>query len=225
MAAISCILLIQNLRVTCHVALFQLFLRTLMKVARLIAAMLQRSSCPLPSLKSKESEDPENESGSQVHWPYDGTRRTVKSEKPENAPAQQRQGRRALLSTCLQDILLSSPQRRCVRCTFKCRMPTALQKSSCSPSASEAWDHKRHVVLLRPGLANNTARFVLSFNTHIHPLHNRASRGFFLSETPVNVWKSNKTNKLPALFTSGHEHEQIASTASFCIFSSIRFAF
>lgn len=28
---------------------------------------IQPSSCPLPSLKSKESEDPENESGSQVH--------------------------------------------------------------------------------------------------------------------------------------------------------------
>lgn len=41
MAAISCILLIQYLCVTCHVALFQLFLRTLMKVTRLIAAMLR----------------------------------------------------------------------------------------------------------------------------------------------------------------------------------------
>lgn len=45
------------------------------------------------------------------------------------------------------------------------------------------------------------------------------------SETPVNVWKSNKTNKLPVLYTSGHKHEQIASTAFFCNFSSIWFAF
>lgn len=85
-----------------------------------------------------------------------------------------------LLWTCLQDILLSSPPHRCVRCPFKCRKPTSLQKSSCSPSASEAWDHKRHVVLLCPGLASheNTAQFVLFFNTRGYPLHNRAFGGF-----------------------------------------------
>lgn len=54
--------------------------------------------------------------------------------------------------------------------------------------------------------------------THIFILYTTEHREvffFFLSETPVNVWKSNKTNKLPALFTSGHKHEQIASTAFF----------
>lgn len=141
----------------------------------------QWSPCPLPFLKSKESEDPENESGSQVHWPYYSMWLTVKSETPEKAAVQQRQGRRALLNVSSGHLVVISTAHCCVRCTFKCRMPGSLQKSSCSPSASEAWDHKRRVVLLCPSLAshNNTAQLVLFYNTHIHPLHHRALRGFY----------------------------------------------
>lgn len=55
---------------------------------------------------------------------------TVKSEKPENVPVQQRQAGDTHLQTCLQDIVLSSSQHLCVRSTFKSRMPTSLQKTS-----------------------------------------------------------------------------------------------
>lgn len=52
---------------------------------------------------------------------------SVKSEKCENTPAQQR----AHLHTCLQDTASSAPpslQHFCVRCPFKCRLPTSLQR-------------------------------------------------------------------------------------------------
>lgn len=62
---------------------------------------------------------------------------TVKSEKPENLPVQQTQGRDTHLSMCPQDMVLSSWHHNfCVRCTFKSKMPTSLQRSPWSPSVS-----------------------------------------------------------------------------------------